>query len=603
MNLQPTGDCSRAIRLIAFVAVIAALYLARDILIPAALAVLLTFVLLPLVRRLESWGLKRAVAVVLTVLVASAISGGVTWIVGKQVLDLSLRLPDYQENLRSKARALRQSGEGPVSRLAGTIRELKEELSTTQPATEPARAAVPAVVDPPEPVKVELVEAGPDVATIARELASPLMVPLAGAAITVVLLIFLLLDGDDFRSRLVSLAGIRRISLTASASSEIAERIGKYLRAQLLINFSYGTMLGFGLWVIGVPNAFLWGVMGFVMRFIPYVGPWLAAVLPTLLAIAVFPGWSRTLAVVALCIGVELITNLLLEPWLYGTSAGISTLGVVVAAVFWAWLWGPVGLIVAVPITVCLVVAGKYVPQLSTLHHLLGSDVDVPEVVRLYQHLLAGNADAADDILGETTKGLPLAEVCDNLLLPVLSELKRDLASGVIDLPQAQRVIDALDLTLPAAAAPDGTATDPLVMCIPGQNNVDQCAARLLAAACHERDISADALPAELLSSESVERTHASGAAHAVVVQVPPISHLHSRRLLVGLTSKLESLDVVDLTFRAADSEPSSLGGDASEERYRRETSFTRVVAELAERMSVERGAAAEGANSAAVKN
>jgi predicted PurR-regulated permease PerM len=591
------------LRVIAFLAIIAALYLGRDILIPVALAVLLTFVLLPLVRRMESWGLKRVAAVILTVVVASLITGGVAYLVGKQVLDLSLRVADYRDNLRTKARALRESGEGPVSRLASTIKELKQELSTTHPATEPSRTTV--VVDPPiksEPVKVELVQEGPDITEIAAGLASPLMVPLAGAAITVVLLIFLLLDGDDFRSRLVSLAGIRRISLTASASSEIAERIGRYLRAQLLINLLYGTMLGVGLWAIGLPNALLWGVLGFVVRFIPYIGPWLAAVLPTLLSIAVFPGWSRTLGVVGLCIGVELITNLLLEPWLYGASAGISTLGVVIAAVFWAWVWGPVGLVVAVPITVCLVVAGKYVPQLSTLHHLFGSDVDVPQVVRLYQHLLARNADAADDILEEATQDTPLADVCDHLLLPLLSELKRDLASGVIDAAQADAVIETLDFTLPAAANFDGKSKDPLVMCIAGQNSVDQCAARLLAAACKARGIPADALPGGLLTSEEVERTQASGASHAVVVQVPPVSHVHSRRLLMALAARLEGVDVVNLCYDDSHPQSAAQQDRTSDHPYRSESSLVRAVATLAERMSVERGTPVE-APEVAIKN
>jgi predicted PurR-regulated permease PerM len=583
--MQPSASPTRPLRLIALFATIAALYFARELFRPAALAVLFTFLLLPLVRRLRDLGVNRTVAVVLTVVAAGGVTLGVGLLVGKQVVDLSLRLPDYRENLRAKARALRQSGEGAVGRLAGTIRELEQELSTTNPATD-AVAQGAQGAQPSTPVKVQVISDGPEVTEVATSLLGPLLFPIAEGAIVVLLLIFFLHNSDDLRDRLVSLSGMRQISLTASAMNEIAQRVGQYMRAQLRINLCYGVMLGIGLWFIGLPNALLWGVMGFLLRFVPYVGPWMAAVLPTLLSIAAFPGWSRVFAVGGLFVVVELVTNLVLEPWLYGASAGMSTIGVVVASVFWAWLWGPVGLLVAVPITICLVVAGKHLPQLAMLHQLIGSDADVPAVARMYQHLLLGDADSADDVLAQAVKTRPLPEVCDSLLLPALSELKRDHAEGVIDARQVTQALEAMDLTVPA---PPSRESSPglKVVCVGGQNEIDQCAARLFAAACGSRGVSAEALPGGVLANEAAELAHRSGASHVLIIQVRPVSHAHSKRLIMALSSRLESAQVIDLS--AATAEPMESGEADSPAPHRREFSFARVIAELAEKASVAR--------------
>jgi predicted PurR-regulated permease PerM len=518
-------------------------------------------------------------------ILAGTVTAGLAWLVGMQVVDLASRLPDYRENLRVKAHELRMTSEGPFTRLGTTIEELKQELSTTQPTTQTALGPLP--IGPPAPVKVQLVEQPPDVTQIATWVAGPLVYPLAQAAITIVLLIFLLLYSDDLLARLVSLAGMRRISLTASATSEIALRVSSYLRAQLLVNLSYGAMIGIGLACFGIPNALLWGVLAFIVRFIPYLGPWLAAVLPTLLTIAVFPGWARATGVVVLFIVVELTTNLVLEPWIYGTSSGISSLGVVLATVFWAWMWGPVGLIVAVPVTVCLVVTGKYVPQLAVLHDLLGADKEIPLPLRLYQHLLAGDADAADELVTEASAETPPPELCDALLLPVLSELKRDLANRVVEQPQAQRVTEMLEMIIPEMPPADANGKPPHVMCLPGLNVVDQCATRLLAWACASRAVLAQALPVDLLANEAAEQTQRSGASIAVVVQVHPVSHLHSRRLIVALRARLDSkVEIIDLT---AELEPGPSPETTDDDDLRREYSFVRVVSQLAETTSVDR--------------
>ncbi len=261
MTRPVTVDASRALRAIALLLGIAALYLASGILIPTALAILLAFLLSPPTRWLELKGLSRSLAVSVTVVIAFTLTAAITFLVAKQAVDLSMRLPDYQENLRLKARALRGSSAGTLERLSGTLKGLEEELSATMPAsTQTANAAPPPIVLPP--VKVEVVEEEPSLGELAAMVFGPLMAPLGQAGITLVLLVFLLLYRDDLRGRILSLAGMRQLSLTTAAMSESSERIGRYLLMQLIINVLHGAMMAIGLYVVGVPNAMLWGVLG-----------------------------------------------------------------------------------------------------------------------------------------------------------------------------------------------------------------------------------------------------------------------------------------------------------------------------------------------------
>src|SRR4051794_5682369 len=423
-----TDPAARPIRIISAILVVALLYFARDVLIPASLAVLLTFLLHPLALRLVRLGLNRAIAVALTVILATGVAGGVGYLVGMQFVDLSQKLPQYEGNLRQKIRSIRSTG-GTFTRLSHTINDLKHEIATTQPATTataenaPAQAVPVVPVPADRPVPVQVVNEGPDLLELVARFAPPVLVPVSESAIVLLLLIFLLLYSEDVRERLVWFAGMRQISLTTAALDEAAQRISGYLRMLSIVNLTYGGMIALCLWALGVPTPFLWGALAGVLRFIPFVGPWIAAILPTLMGIAVFEGWRGPVEIVIAFAIVELITNMILEPWLYGRSAGISGLGVVCAAVFWAWLWGPVGLILSVPLTVCLLVIGKYVPQLAVLNQLFGENVEMPKPVRLYQRVLVGDDLTAGQMIDKEMKKGKFAELCERLFLPVLQEL------------------------------------------------------------------------------------------------------------------------------------------------------------------------------------
>lgn len=534
MNRIAATETIRPIRVIAMILIIAALYLARDVLLPAALAVLLTFLLVPLVNRFRRLGMNRIAAVVVTLILAGGILASVGYIVANQVIDLTAKLPDYKDNLRTKIRDLKGSGDGLFARLGGTVSELGQELTTTQPATTTTSTVVPQMAQ--QPLKVEVTNDGPDFGSMASSF-TPLLAPLAGGAVTVLLLIFFLLHSDDMRERLMTFAGMRQISLTTAAMDEASTRISGFLRMQALVNALYGVMVAIALLALGVPNALLWGVIGFLMRFVPYIGPWISAALPTLLTIAVFPGWTRPLAVIGALAVIEFVTNMILEPWLYGNSAGISSLGVVVAAVFWAWLWGPVGMILAVPVTACLVVMGKHVPQLALLHQLFGTDVYVPVVGRLYQRLLVGDESSAEEIIDAEVSKSSFPAACDTLLMPTLCEIKRDAAAGLIHPNQVHRALHILQMV--CDSEPSDAPDRPSLLCVAEHNEVDDCAAKLMVCAASRAGVSGRFMSSHALASEVVDATVTTKAPAVVLVQMTPVSAIHSRRLAKSLAGRL----------------------------------------------------------------
>ncbi|HEX3359227.1 MAG TPA: AI-2E family transporter [Tepidisphaeraceae bacterium] len=556
MDGARTDNPQRAVRIIAGISVVATLYFARDILIPASLAVLLAFLLNPIVERLTRWRLNRAVAVGITVLLAMGVVGAVGYVVGQQVVDLSEKVPEYRGNLVQKVRSLRTSTNGTFSKLTSTISDLKQEITATQPAggaaTQTSTTIVPQQMTSP-PVQVEVVNDGPDFLQLFSQFAPPILVPIATGAIVILLLIFLLLYSEEVRERLVWFAGMRQISLTTAAMDEAAQRIGGYLRMQAMVNFAYGVMVTLGLALFGVPTALLWGTLAGLLRFVPYLGPWIAGILPTLLAIAVFQGWRVPIEVMVMFAVVELVTNMLLEPWLYGKSTGISSLGVVCATIFWAWLWGPVGLILAVPLTVCLLVIGKQVPQLALLNHLFGESLEMPHAVRLYQRLLIGDDLTSGKIIDKELKEGSFAEACETLFMPVLQELKRDMQLGMIDQAQARRAMQILDMAT-SESTPAESAT-PKLLLVAAQNEVDDMAATLLARAAGADGVATEVVSSQALASEAVEHAREAGVNMLCLVQVSPISWTHCRHLAKTLASRLPEVAIYVANIEAGEDE------------------------------------------------
>lgn len=370
--------------------VIAALYFGRDILIPLALAVLLGFLLDPAVSRIKRWGLPRMAATLLVVAIALGGLGGMGAYLTNQVSELSADLPTYQSTIRKKLRNLRNLVKGP-SMWDGAIKTydtVEKEISVA--------------AGPPERVqKVEIQR--PDGRSWEQVLGwlAKISAPIATAGIVLLFVILILLDRDGLRDRLLRLMG-GNLHVATDALDEASERIGSYLRMQFIVNVTYGFPMAVGLWFIGVPGAVLWGVLATVMRFVPYVGPMISAIFPLALAFAVAPGWEMLLWTLGLILLLELLSNNVIEPWLYGSSTGLSTLSIILAATFWTALWGPIGLILSTPLTVCLLVLGRYIPSLQFMEVLLGSEpvLDLPH--RLYQRLLADDVEEAVDLAVHT---------------------------------------------------------------------------------------------------------------------------------------------------------------------------------------------------------
>jgi predicted PurR-regulated permease PerM len=353
--------------------VVAVLYVGRDILIPLALAALLAFLLSPLVTRLERW-IGRITATILAVTTLFVIMGGIGWVLTRQVLDLATRLPDYQENIRTKLRSLKVPGSDRFTRLNETLDELKKDLpgaEADRPPSGKAGPAVPAGTVPRKsatdgwsqttasgkPTPVEIVEPGRN-GPLEQfgAVVAPLLGPLGTGALVMLLLCCILLQREDLRGRLIRLLGAGNISATTRGMDDAAQRVARYLLMQLIVNATYGVVIWIGLYFIGVPNAFVWGVLAMVLRFIPYVGPWIAAAFPIALSLAVTNNWMMPVLTVGLFVVVELLSNNVMEPMLYGSSTGVSSIALILAAVFWTWLWGAAGLVLATPLTVCLVV-------------------------------------------------------------------------------------------------------------------------------------------------------------------------------------------------------------------------------------------------------
>ncbi len=418
--------------------IIAALYFTREILVPLAFSLTLTFLLTPAVALLERLRIGRIFSTILTVLVLMAASGWIAWVIANQLIDVANQLPSYRQNIHAKIQAMRNSGKGPLSRAAQSVKEIGEELSRSDvPATPAASSQIPKHTNTPKvpgpPVPVQLVPNGTNSLTDLRYLAAPFLAPLGMTGIVIIFTIFMLIKREDLRNRLLRLVGLGQLNIMTQALDDAAQRISRYLLIQFCVNAGFGALFGTGLYFIGVPNPALWGVLASLLRIVPYVGTMAAAVPPIILSLAVFDGWLPPLLVFVLFAGLELMAGNFIEPWLYGTHTGISSLALLVTAIFWTVLWGPAGLILSTPLTVCVVVLGRYFPQFSFLHILLGDDVVLETEAQLYQRLLARDPSEARAIVDAFLKDGSLIELYDSVLVLALSLAEQDRHNGMID--------------------------------------------------------------------------------------------------------------------------------------------------------------------------
>ena len=504
--------------------VVAFLYLARDLIVPIALAILLSFLLAPAVRGLRRWHIGRVTAVSLTVLMAFLAMIGFTAVILQEVSSLAQQLPAYRSNLETKIRSLPGAvpGAGVLRRATSMVQELGRELkqSETEISTSAGdRSATGTSPAKPVPVAIQRPEFEP--LQIVQSIVGPLLQPLAMAGLVIVFVVMILLEREDLRDRLLRLAGRRDLHRTTVAMDDAARRISRYLSRQLIVNACCGLPIGFGLAVIGIPNAALWGIFAAMLRFLPYLGIIIAASFPVALAVAVDPGWMLLVWVVLLFVGVELVVANLLEPWVYGASTGLSSVALIAAATFWTWLWGPVGLLLSTPLTVCLVVLGRHVPQFEFLDVMLGNQPVLAPDETFYQRLLANDPEEATEQAEEFMKERSLGEFFDEVAIPALVMAQIDSDDGAL-LPERRLMIkqgvQAMleNLSDEATADPaSGHSTSPVIggapriLCIAGRNELDEAAALLLVHLLrleHPCTI-AEALPAEALKAD---RYHSS---------------------------------------------------------------------------------------------
>lgn len=444
--------------------IVAVLYFSREIFIPVALAILLSFVLAPLVRILRRIRFRTLPAVLTSVMIAFILIGGLAWLMAAQVTEFARDLPLYQETIRQKIVSLKgAAAAGDAMESASRVLDrLSEEIARPDPDELPAT-----VEEGTDPIPVEVREPEPGPLESVAAIVEPLLHPIATTGIVLIFVIFILLQREDLRNRFIKLVGTGDLQRTTEALDDAARRLSRLLLTQLALNTGFGIVIGVGLFAIGIPTAALWGILAGILRFVPYIGALIGAALPIAVAAAVDPGWTMLIQTALLFVLVEPIVGHFLEPMVYGRSTGLSPVALVLAATFWTWLWGPIGLVLATPITVCLVVLGRHVKGLAFIEVLLGDRPVLTPDQLFYQRTLAGDAAEIAAVAEEFLKERSLSEYYDNIAMPGLRLAQADVDRGVLDPARLDRIRDTVedvidDLDSHDDKAPDNTrrATD-----------------------------------------------------------------------------------------------------------------------------------------------
>jgi predicted PurR-regulated permease PerM len=554
--------------------VFAVLYFARTVFIPLALSLLVSFLLAPLVVRLRHLGFGRIPAVVSVVSFAFLAVALVSGFMVLQLTDLARQLPGYQQNVERKLESIRNSGGSVVARVTSTVHNLAEKLT-------PPAAATPGEGPPGEkPVPVEVRRAPFSPMEVVQTFLESTVHSVLIGSMVVVFVIFMLIEREELRNRLIRLAGAGRVSQTTTLLDDAAHRVSRYLLAQLVLNVSFGLLAGIGLYFLKVPNPVLWGLAAALLRYIPYLGIWVAALMPAALAFAVEPGWIKVPLVFAVYLGIDLLMYNFAEPLLYGTSTGISPLAILVAAVFWTWLWGPVGLLLATPLTVCVVVVGRHVPSLAFLNVLLSDEPTLPVKTRFYQRMLAMDLEEATDIATDFLKGRTLEELYDEVVIPALSLAEEDRHRGRLDQSRYSYLIQNTRMLLddlgdhadelisgnhpgrlrnstkenerPASASDEAA---PAVLCLPARDEADEIAGLMLVQLLARRGIPAQTLPAGTLVGEILDKVCQAAPKVACIVAVPPFGYLHARYLSRRLQAQCATVKAVGAILTGQDVE------------------------------------------------
>jgi predicted PurR-regulated permease PerM len=591
---QTTDDIISTVGTVALaivaVIIVTALYVGREIFVPVALAILLSFVLAAPVQLLQRLRVPRGVAVVGVVLLAFAIIFALGSLIATQLNRLAGDLPRYQSTIQSKIQSVRgiTGGSSTLERAAGMLQDLGKELDKPKvgsgagaaaPPTNPVLSGAAGNANV-RPVPVEVLQPDPGALESLRSLIAPLVSPLATTGIIVIFVIFILIQREDLRNRLIRLAGSHDLQRTTAALDDAAARLSRLFLNQLLINTGFGILIGAGLWLIGIPSAVLWGILGTVLRFVPYIGSIISAAFPLALAVAVDPGWSMLVWTALLFFVVEPMVGQVIEPLVYGRTTGLSPVAVVVSATFWTALWGPIGLVLATPLTVCLVVLGRHVERLSFLDVMFGDRpaLSPPEI--FYQRMLAGDPTEAAEKAEQFLKERSLSSYYEDVALKGLQLAQADLDRGALDPTRLDRIRDTVvefadDLAdqddrepvderrtedaeaaaaveevpandsypdIPVLAksdlAPEWTGTQP-VLCIAGRTQLDEAAAIMFAQLCNVHGLTVRVEGPEALSTANIFRLETTGVALVCLSYLGVTNPAHMRYAVRRLRRKL----------------------------------------------------------------
>src|SRR5450432_812666 len=618
------------------VIIIMMLYFGREIIIPIALAILLSFVLAPLVGLLQRIRVPRGLAVVSVVILAFTFIFAIGSLLATQLTQLAGDLPRYQSTISEKIQSFRdtKAGRGTLERASDMLKDLGKEIDKPKDAASAhasgsiVRSNAPG---PQAPVPVEVRQPDPGALESVRTLISPLVHPLATTGIIIIFVIFILLQREDLRNRLIRLAGSYDLQRTTAALDDAAARLSRLFLTQLIVNGAFGVVIGTGLWLIGIPSAIVWGILAAVLRFVPYIGAFIAAAFPLALAVAVDPGWSMLLWTLALFLVVEPVVGHVIEPMVYGHSTGLSPVAVVASATFWTALWGPIGLVLATPLTVCLVVMGRHVERLEFLDVIFGDRPALSPSEMFYQRMLAGDPTEAAGKAEEFLKEKSLSSYFDEVALKGLQLAQIDARRGTLDQARMIKIRDAVaefasdlstqDDSIPeiasptmdaeAAAAletvPDAAISSNLpvvqkadlplnwqgeapVLCMAGRTPLDEAAAALFAQLSNAHGLAARVQPADALSTANIVRLETAGVAMVCLSYLDASSPAHMRYSVRRLRRRLPGATIM-LGCWAEDIDKESL------EALRDTAKADMVAGSLSEAMMICRTAAGATAN------
>ena len=552
-----SSDASRLLTLLGTVVVVAGLYFGRTVLIPLALATVLAFLLAPLVGLLEKCHLGRAPSVLAVLALSFAMLAAVGWGMTDQLMEIFSHLSDYKENIHEKIEAVRAPGSGGLGKATQTVNDLSKEISSVSETAENKNVAKGKAA----PIPVQVARPPRDAAEYLRDFVGPLTGILETAGIVVIFTLFILIKREDLRNRMLRLAGSGQLNVMTQALDEASHRLGRYLLLQFLVNAGYGLLFGLGIYLIGVPHSLLWGVLGTLLRFVPYIGTAVAAVFPIGMAMAVFPGWSQVVLVFFLFLILELIIANLIEPWLYGAHIGVSSLAILVAAIFWGMLWGPVGLILSTPLTVCLILIGRYIPQLNFLEIMLGDEPVLSPQMHLYQRLLAFDDEEARGIADKYLKDNPIGTLYDSVLIPALGLAEQDRHRNILDetrtrfIHQSVRELieESNGISHDAAGQGDGESSvqkaiparsGSKIVCVPARDEADEIVAAMVVQLLWRAGCNAEALSITAVST-MLERVEQLRPSIICISALPPFAAGQAKSLCKRIRQQFPAMKIV----------------------------------------------------------